>query len=84
MNLGGNNNNRQILENLDTHANYDEVPAPAEVRDVQQYIDRVLKVITTTFEYSLLHWGRALENDKVRDFLRKTAAVKHILKVYAK
>ena len=84
MNIGGNNNNRQILENLDTHANYDEVPAPAEVRDVQQYIDRVLKVITTTFEYSLLHWGRVLENDKVRDFLRKTAAVKHILKVYAK
>ena len=43
-----------------------------------------MKVITTTFEYSLTHWDKALENVKVVDFLRKTAAVKHILKVYAK
>ena len=82
--MSGNNQNRTMLENLDTNANYEEVPAPAEVRDVQQYIDRVLKIITTTFEYSLMHWAKALENDKVMDFLRKTAAVKHILKVYAK
>ncbi|UPR04745.1 hypothetical protein HOP50_17g80900 [Chloropicon primus] len=84
MNVSGNNNHRSMLENLDTKGNYEEVPAPAEVRDVQQYIDRVLKIITTTFEYSILHWSKALENDKVKDFLRKTAAVKHILKVYAK
>ena len=57
--------NRSMLENLDTNGNYDEVPAPAEIRDVQQYIDRVLKVITSTFEYSLTHWEKALENDKV-------------------
>ena len=84
--LGSNtgSNHRSILENLDLGGNYDEVPAPAEIRDVQQYIDRVLKIITTSFENSLTHWGKALENDKVVDFLRKTSAVKHILKVYAK
>ena len=47
MTTGSGQNRNAVLENLDLHGNYDEVPVPAEVRDVQQYIDRCAQSLSS-------------------------------------
>lgn len=69
---------------LDLAPNYEEVPKPTDTEQVQQYLEKLLRLVTSNYENSFTHWGPALKNKNVKAVLRKPHAVRHFVKSHMK